>query len=430
MKVLNEVDNSLPLVQLAVTALTGAEFDPPGKEGLSRLTTRLMRRTGLGMDAEQLDEQIDALGSSLGVDVGVSSMGFAGSVISRSLDDYVGVFAGVLATPSLAVEELERLVRETKDELLELRDNDRALVRMWFRAALFGSHAYGRSTIGTPSSISNIDELDVRAYYERHFVPSNLVMAAAGEVDETRSRQIRERLCAELTEGRAPASKLAHPTPHAGRRLLFVDKPERTQTQILIGALGTHPADADHTPLLVANTVFGGTFTARMTQEIRAKRGWSYGAYSSLPFDRKRQAFSMWTFPAADDAAACISLQLSMLEEWHDEGITEQELEWAKSYLVRSNVFHVDTASKRMGLLLDEEVYGLPERYYEDYPARVAAVTLEQANAAVRERICPKDVLIAVVGTEKTVGRAVIDAVEGLSEHRVVAFDDDPASPW
>ena len=77
----------------------------------------------------------------------------------------------------------------------------------------------------------------------------------------------------------------------------------------------------------VANIVFGGMFSSRLMQQIRVQRGWSYGAYSSLPLDRHRQAFSMWTFPKSEDAAACLKLELQMLQDWVNQGITEKELQ-------------------------------------------------------------------------------------------------------
>jgi zinc protease len=205
--------------------------------------------------------------------------------------------------------------------------------------------------------------------------------------------------------------------------LVFVDKPERTQTQILIGGLGTHPRDDDHLALHVANTVFGGTFTARLTQEVRAKRGWSYGAYSSLPIDRRRQAFSMWTFPKAEDAAPCIKLELEMLHELRAQGITKKELAWAKKYLVRSHAFALDTASKRVGLLLDSALYGLPDGYYENYVENIKSITLEQANAAVVSRLSEQDLLVSVVGTASQILDAVKGAIPELADSEVVAYD-------
>ncbi|MFO0570791.1 MAG: insulinase family protein [Polyangiaceae bacterium] len=117
----------------------------------------------------------------------------------------------------------------------------------------------------------------------------------------------------------------------------------------MIGGLGTHPHDADHIALHVANTVLGGTFTARLMNEIRSKRKRSYGAYSNLPYDRHRQAFSMW-IPKATDAAECIKVELSLLRAWWEKGITARELAWAKRYLVRSHAFSVDTPLQRVGL--------------------------------------------------------------------------------
>lgn len=430
MNLLLETDRSLPLVQLGISAHTGALLDPVGKEGLTRLMTRLMRRTGNGSTPEVLDERFDTLGSQLSSDVSITSAGFAGSVISSSLDAYVELAAGVLSRPSFDALELSRLQRETLDEIRELKDSDRALARIWFRTALFAGHPYGRSVLGTEASLGSITSADVRAHYETSMVQGNLLLAIAGDVDRERGLGIAQQLFSPLPTGKQPAATLAAPSPLTGRRLLVVDKPERSQTQILIGGLGTHPTDPDHTALIVGNTIFGGTFTARLTQEVRAKRGWSYGASSSLPFDRQRQAFSMWTFPSATDAAACIKLQLEMLEDWVKNGVTEAELAWAKRYLIRSNVFNLDTAAKRMSLLVDETIYELPKDYYKEYPARVEAVTAAEVNAAIAQRISLDDLLITVVGTEAGLGPALKDAVSDLKEYRVVPFDAEPISPW
>ena len=219
------------------------------------------------------------------------------------------------------------------------------------------------------------------------------------------------------------ADTVPEPTLTPGRRLVIVDKPERTQTQILIGCLGTHPRDADHTALHVGSTIFGGTFTARLMHEVRSKRGWSYGAYSNLPYDRRRRGFSLWTFPKASDAAPCVALQLEMLEKWKDKGVTPKELSWAKRYLVRSHAFAIDTASKRVSQSLDEELYGLPERYYAEYVDRVQKVTLDEVNAGVRTRITPEHLLVTVLGTAKDIESGLRAAIPNLQSTEIVPFD-------
>jgi zinc protease len=420
-----ETNRALPLVSLTVALRSGARLDAPGREGSTRFMARLMRRTAAGRTSQQIDTLIDSMGASLGADVAHTTAGFHGTVITRSLEPFIDVFKDVLLRPTFASDEFGKLQRETVSELLELRDNDKALARRWFRRKLFGTHPYARSVSGTQKSVQALNDSDVRAVYASSFVRDNFVFALAGDVDEDRARRLAETMLESLPAGAPPPDLTEDPALRRGRHLVLVDKPERSQTQILIGTLGTHPRDPDHTALHVANTIFGGTFTARMTREVRSKRGWSYGAYSSLPIDRRRQAFSMWTFPKAQDAAACIQLELELLEALVKQGITKSELSWAKRYLVRSHAFALDTPSKRVGLALDETLYDLPEGYYARYTEHVQAVTLDQANAALRERLSLDDLLIVVVGTAAEIGASVRAAIGGLETVEVVPFDSD-----
>jgi zinc protease len=114
-----------------------------------------------------------------------------------------------------------------------------------------------------------------------------------------------------------------------------------------------------------------------------------------------------------------------MLHQWREQGVTPEELKWAKSYLMRSHAFSVDTAAKRVSLALDELIYELPDGYYRDYTDRIQAVTLDQANQAVRNRIPEKDLVITVVGTEAEIGGTVRDAVPDLASVEVIPFDTE-----
>jgi zinc protease len=424
--VLVETSRALPLVSFSIALKTGSVLDPEGMPGATRMLTRWMRRTAGGREAQVIDTEIDALGGAFGADVSPSTLVFQGTVITRSLDGLMRIASDVLAQPGFAEVELERLRRETLAELTEALDDDRGLCRRWFRQRVFGAHPYARSVTGTASSLSRITAANLKALYARIVRPENLIFAFSGDIEVERAEALAQQLRDKLAPGPAPVDETPDPAVIPGRRLTFVDKPDRTQTQILIGGLGTHPLDDDHLALHVANTVFGGTFTARLTQEVRAKRGWSYGAYSSLPIDRRRQAFSMWTFPKAEDAAPCIQLQLDMLHALRAKGITNKELSWAKKYLVRSHAFALDTAAKRVGLVLDSALYGLPEGYYERYIERIKAVTLEEANQAVARRLSEDDLLVTVVGTAAQIGDTVKAAIPNLATSEVVKFDAEP----
>jgi zinc protease len=357
------------------------------------------------------------------LDAGHGSVALSGLVLERSLADFTDLLEETLTAPGLAEDELERLRRETVAELTEILDNDQLLAQRWFLRCAFGDHPYGRSLVGTPTSLQSIQIADVRACLARQFSRENLVFGFAGAIDAERAERASRAIWEKLPSSAGARVPVPEPVNQKGRRLWFVDKPERTQTQILIGCMGSHPRDPDHFALLVANTVFGGTFTARLTQEVRAKRGWSYGAYSSLGYDCQRQAFSMWTFPKAEDAGPCIALELEMLTAWWQQGISAEELDWAKRYLIQSQAFARDTAAKRVGLRLDEILNDLPAGMHDEFVANIERVTLEDANAAVQKRISLENLALVVVGTHSSIGAQVRDAIVDLASERVVAFD-------
>ncbi len=133
----------------------------------------------------------------------------------------------------------------------------------------------------------------------------------------------------------------------------------------------------------------------------------------------------MWTFPASGDAAACIALQLGLLESLIDQGVTERELSFAKRYLTKGYAFEIDTASKRLGQRLDEVVIPLPKDYHTRYLERVQAVTRDEVNTALRKRISSSDLLITIVATASELRSALDRVIPDLVETRVVRFDQD-----
>lgn len=418
-----ETSRALPIVSGVIAFRSGSTHDPAGREGLARITTRMLRRGAGELGSDAIEDRIDSLGAEFAADASLSTTSVHFEVIKRSVDPMVDLVATLLGKPRFDEAELGRLKRETHAEIIESRDSDRLLCGRGFRRTLFATHPYGRRVAGTLASAGAVTREDALAHYRRHFVRANAVVALSGDLSEAEGNAVAERLLAHLPEGEPVADPTPEPTAPAGRTLCFVDKPERTQTQMIVGGLGTDAHDPDHVALLVANTVFGGTFTSRLMQEIRAKRGWSYGASSRAGFDRRRDTFTMSTAPAAGDAAACLALEIELLGAWRDGGITAEELEFTKRYLVRSHAFEVDTARKRVHQRLEAALFDLPDGYHTRYVERVQAVTLDEANAAVRARIPWDDLIVSVVGTHGAIGDGLAKAIPGLGRVVVEPFD-------
>jgi zinc protease len=421
--VLFEAANSVPLVSIVVSLRSGSAVEPPDKAGLARLAIRMLRRGCQGMTSEQIDFRIDALGAEMAVDTSPSTVAIHAQVIARNVDAFVDLLARMLGTPTFPHEELERLKRETVAEIVESRDNDRSVAQKALQRTLFEGHPYGRNAGGTTEGVEAIGGDDVIAFYRKFVVRGNAVIGMAGDVTADRALELARRIALALPRGERTLDVVPEPTIRPGRHLLLADKPERTQTQILVATLGTSAHDEDHVPLAVANAVFGGTFTSRLMREVRSKRGWSYGASARTLVDRRRQAWVMWTFPAAEDAAPCLKLTLDLMEAWVKEGVTAREVSFIARYLVRSHAFDVDTAAKRLHQALDVELLGLPADYYTSWIEHVRAVTAKSASGAVTRRIHPEDMLAVVVGTAAQVLDPLRGAIANLADASVVPFD-------
>ncbi|HVY45641.1 MAG TPA: insulinase family protein, partial [Minicystis sp.] len=148
-----EPSDALPIVSVVVAFRSGATHDPPGREGLARLTARMLRRGAEGLSANEIEETIDGLGGEFAADCSASASSVHFEVIRRNLEPFVDLVAKLLAKPAFDKAELERLEREAQAELVEARDSDRSLASRAFRRKLFEGHPYGRRIAGTIPSI-------------------------------------------------------------------------------------------------------------------------------------------------------------------------------------------------------------------------------------------------------------------------------------
>lgn len=418
-----EPSPALPLVSVVIAFRSGSAHDPAGLEGLGRLTGRMLRRGAEGWTSEAIEETIDLLGGEFGVDVSPSATVAHFEVIKRSLEPFLDLVSTVLSRPVFDAGELDRLKREAVAEIIESRDSDGLLCGRAFRRTVFAGHPYGRRVSGHIGTLKAISREDIVKFYKTHYTQANAHVIVSGDVDVEEGQAIAARLLEGLPVGERVADPVSAPTPISGRKLVFVDKPERTQVQMVVGALGTHPRDEDHIALLVANTAFGGTFTSRLMQEIRAKRGLSYGTSSRLSVDRQRESFMMWAAPKGSDGPLCLGLMLDLLHKVREDGITADELAFVKKYLLRSHAFEVDTARKRAHRKLDAALFDLPEGYYERQNERIEAVTLDEANAALKNRLPGDDFIVAVVGTHAEHGKGIAEAIPNLGSVEVCPFD-------
>jgi zinc protease len=344
------------------------------------------------------------------------------TVLRRHLEPLLDLLAGVIWQPALRARDFTKLKRQARAALIARLDDDETLGALCYREALFGEHPYSRGLSGNAQSLGRIGVHHVKDFYARHIANGAFVIGVAGDVTESEARALVTSHFPRIGRRKHKSSDVPPTRVRRGRHVVIVDKPERTQTQLFIGTLGARTRDRNLFPLIVSNTAFGGTFSGTLMQQVRAVRGWSYGAYSRLLHSRQRDAWYMWTAPAAEYSADCAALQLDLLEHWVEGGIKKAELRFAQRYLINSHCFDRDTPSKRLEARLDVELLDIPPSYVEKYDQLVARVTTEQANEATRARISHRDLTIVAVATASDVASS-FERLSGVKSLEIVPFD-------
>ena len=422
--VIVEPSTDTPLVWFDVAIRGGAAADPLGAEGLHRHAALLARRGAGSRDRAQLDETLDGLGASIDVALSRDSVTLSGLALSRHLPAALELAADVLAAPRWDEGEHARLLRETPQILDEVRDDDGALATRWFDWLCCPGHPYGRTSLGTAPSLARIAEAGrdaAIALWRREVVSGNLVIGLAGDVDEARAHELAARLVARLPRG----PRLEDPTVPTLRgraaRAVLVDKPDRTQAQLRIGHVSARYGDPDTPALAVAEAALGGMFSSRLMQEIRVKRGWSYGAGCALRRSRLPHWFEIWTAAAIDVAGPAVALVRELYTDYAARGPSDDEVDFARSYLVGAMPFHVATARQRMQLAVRDAVFDLPAGYTARLPEALAGLAASDVRAACARHMHPAHSVTVAVTTADHARAALEAAHAGALE--VVAHD-------
>lgn len=423
MNLLVESSDVLPLVDLEVAFPVGSLHDPEGREGLAQLTGHLVRRGPHGLSDSRFEDRLAALGARLAVEVSMRSTRIRATVLRRNLEPLVDLVAKMVWKPALRARDFARLKRQAQASLVARLDDDQSLGALRFRRTLFGDHPYGRVSSGSAASLGRLGLGEAREFYAEHLERRGFVVGMAGDVAERDAERLVSTYFPRLVDLERRGSKPRPTRARRGRHVVIVDKPERTQTQLYIGTLGARTHDRLLFPLIVSNTAFGGTFSGPLMQEVRGVRGWSYGAYSRLLHSSQRDAWYMWTAPAAEYSADCAALQLRLMEDWVKGGVKKAELEFAQRYLINSHCFDRDTPAKRLEARLDVELLGIPRRYVDRHDELVAAVTRGRAAEATQARISCDDLTIVVVATAADVLES-FRKLPGVASVEIVPFEE------
>lgn len=377
----------VPLVTVLVAAKGGQESDPANRSGLASMTASLLSRGAGSRDSDQFADDLDRIGASFRAAVDEQSTIVRMDVLRRESAAGFALFADAVLKPRFDPAEVRKVIDQAIDAARTLKDDPGRANAAYFRPFYFGAaHPYGRQPGGDETTLARITRADTAAAHAKAFTGRNLTLIIAGDIDAAAAAALESRF-AELPAGTAyqwaadPGS-----ARHRAPRLLLVDKPDATQTYFRIALPGVNRTDPGQTALWVVNTVFGARFTSMLNDELRVNSGLTYGAGCDVQLDRLPGAITIRTYTKVDTTVQAMDLALDVLERLTTKGLSAEQLASAKAYIKGGYpTQQLETAAQVAAKLAEIEIFGLNRGEVDDLFSRIDAVTLEQANAAIRK---------------------------------------------
>jgi zinc protease len=416
-----------PLVSVALYLRSGAEVDPPKLAGLTDLTAGLLDKGTTTRSAPQIAEAADALGGSLGSGAGFDNSQVSITVTTPKLGAALDLLADVVRHPTFAQEEIDRERKQMLDDLRLALSQPGSVARLVAARAVYGDGAYGHSAGGTPASLPRIQRADIVKLHETYFRPDNAVLVFAGDVDLDRAVQAATQ---SFGDWKAPTAPLPRAPAGLGKSSLasatiVVDIPETGQAAVSAVHRGIARDAQDYYAGVVANAVLGGSYSARLNEEIRIKRGLSYGAGSSLDTLRQAGSFGGSAQTKNPSAVEVVGLLLGEFDQLATTPPSANELSARKATLSGNFGFTLETTRGLLGEVAGLAVYGLPLDELAHYLDKVQAVSAEQVRDFARANLGNEGRSIIVAGDARQFAAALAKAYPTMERLSVAALDLD-----
>jgi zinc protease len=394
------------LVSVQVLIKHGGEVDPPQMAGLADMTATLLTKGTEKRSAPEIAEAIEALGGSLESGARWDASTANLSIMSSRIEPAMEILADVVRRPTFKEEEIERLRQQTLDDLSVAMSQPGAVARFVASRVVFGDAPYGHPLSGTPEAIARIKREDIVRMHTTYYRPDNAILVIGGDIKAEEAFNLAERLFGDWAKPTTPAPQPSaevskEMTADMKPRVVVIDMDHAGQAAVVLARPGLRRTDPEYFRGLVANSVLGGGYSARLNQEIRIKRGLSYGASSALDVRRGTGPFLAATPTKNESGAVVASLLIDELGRLASDTVADTELTPRKATLMGNFARNLETTGGLAAQVGSLALYGLSFDEINSYINNVQAITASDVQKFAGTRLDTKGANIIIVGNAK-----------------------------
>jgi zinc protease len=394
--------SDLPLVTADLTVRTGAWADPPGLAGAASMTAGMLTEGTRTRSAQEIARQVEALGAELDTGSSLEASSVTLNVMPDKLEAALPIMADVARNPAFKPEELARQRQLALDSLSVAYQEPGDIAAYAAGPVVFAGTPFGHVAAGTPDSIARLKPADLATIHGTWFRPDNAVLVLTGDITADQGFALAEKTFGDWPRPAAALPAAPDITPSSSPRTVAIDLPGTGQASVNVVKPGLARADPAYYTGVVANTVLGGGYSARLNEEIRVKRGLSYGASSRLSANRTTGLFRASAQTKNESAPQVLALIDAQMKSLAAAPPTAAELAARKSVLVGGFGRELATTGGLADILGNFALYGVPLDEVTRYTAKVEAVSAADVQVFAGRMFDPARASVVVVGDAKS----------------------------
>ena len=394
--------SNTPLVSATLLIKSGGEADPPELAGLADMTASLLTKGTTSRNANQIAQEVESVGGSLDSGAAFDSSTISVGVMSSKIDPAMTILADVVRRPTFAPEEIERLRQQYMDDITLALGDPGSIAQFVAARVVFGDSPYGHPISGTAQSLPRISRDDIVKLHERFYRPDNAILVIGGDITPQAGSALATRYFGDWKKPGTvlPNLSAAMTAENKGGRVVVIDKPDAGQAAVFLARPGINRKDADFFRGIVTNVVLSG-YSGRLNQEIRIKRGLSYGARSVLDTRRDVGPFVASAQTKNESGAQVAELLLGEINRLVTAPPADSELTPRKAVLIGNFSRNLETVGGLASQVASLALYGLSLDEINRYIANVQAITTADVQKFAGTKLDAKTSNIIIVGNAK-----------------------------
>lgn len=389
-------DHSIPFVALNIAFRGGASVDAPGKRGAVNLMTALLEEGAGERDATAYAEALESLGATTSFDAGDDAVTVSLRALTENRDEAADLLHDALTTPRFDADAVERVRAQVQSVIRSEATDPQSIAAKEMARRAWGDHPYGSSLNGTAESVAALTAADLRAAKDRVLARDRVIVSAAGDIDAAALGALIDRILGDL-----PAQATAPLPPPAQLKLTgetTVIDWDSPQTVVSFAQAGLPMSDPDYFAAFVLDHILGGGgFSSRLMDEIREKRGLTYGVGTGLANQVLGETWQGGMATANDKTAQAVALVREVVGKIR-EGVTDKELADAKTYLTGEYPLRFDGNGKIAGILTGMQLMGMPRDYVNTRNGMIEKVTAADVKRVADRLLDPAKLEFVLVG--------------------------------